>query len=105
MTRAQDVERELARARGARRLLPWTLATAVGGGLLALAAGGGPRAAATLAAVGLLFALFLWSMSAARCPACGARLRETKRPGPQKGTGPAGVEAPASCPRCRARFD
>lgn len=81
------------------------LLTAVGGAALALVAGAGPRAAATLAAIGLLFALFLLASSAARCPACGARLREKSRPGPEGETGPATVEAPASCPRCRERFE
>ncbi len=100
----RDVERELARARGARRLLPWAVATAAGGGLLAIAAGGGPRAAASVSAVGLLFALFLWATSIARCPACGAPLRNEKRPGPGGVTGPAAVERLEGCPRCRTRF-
>ncbi len=101
----RDLQRELARARGARRLLPWAVATAAGGGLLAFAAGGGARGAAALAAVGLLFALFLWTTSIARCPACGARLRSEKRPSPRGGAGPAAVERPESCPRCRTRFE
>lgn len=103
--RRRDVERELARARGARRLLPWSLATAVGGALIALVAGGGPRAAVTLAALGLLFTLFLWTTSVARCPACGAPLPREERPGPHGDTGPAKVERSESCPRCRARFE
>ncbi len=105
MTRLRDVERELARARGARRLLPWAIVTVAGGGLIPLVAGGGPRAAASLAAVGLLFALFLWTMSIARCPACGAPLGRGKRPDPQGPTGPAGAERLESCPRCRTRYE
>jgi hypothetical protein len=100
----QDLQRERARARGARRLLPWSLASAVGGALLALVAGGGPRAAAVLAALGLVFTLFLWTTSIARCPVCGAPL-EKERPGPHGGTGPAGVERTESCLRCRTRFE
>ena len=99
----RDVERELARARGSRRMLPWSVATAAGGGALALAAGLGLRAAAVLFALGLVFAAFLWSTSIPRCPACGAPLPRPKGPGPQ-GTGPAG-ERVASCPRCHVRFD
>jgi hypothetical protein len=103
------VERERARARAARRLLPWALATAAGGGLIAYAAGGGPRAALALAAIGLLFAAFVWTTSIARCPACGAPLGRTKeegrRPDPEGEAGPAAVERPESCPRCRARFE
>lgn len=90
--RRADVDRELSRARGARRMLPWTLLTAVGGGAIGLAAGGGARGAAALFAVGLLFALFLWTTAAARCPACGARL-------PRDG---GRLDA---CPGCRARWE
>jgi hypothetical protein len=103
--RRGDVARERARARGARRLLPWSLATALGGALIALFAGGGVRAGAALAALGLLFTLFLWTASIARCPACGAPLPREERPDPSRGAGPAGVELPESCPRCRARFE
>jgi hypothetical protein len=94
-----QVERELARARGARRVLPWAVATAAGGGLIAFMAGGGLRAAVVVAAIGLLFAAFAWTTSIARCPACGAPLVRN-RPSPN-GAGPAVVE---SCPRCRTRF-
>jgi hypothetical protein len=101
VTRRQ-VEQELARARGARRMVPWAVASALGGGAIALVAGGGARGALAVAAAGLLFALFAWATSIARCPACGARL-ERKRPGPNE-TGPAVVEPFESCPRCRTRF-
>ncbi len=99
----RDVDRELARARGSRRMLPWSIVTAAGGAAIAFAAGGGPRAAGALFLLGLVFAAFLWSTSIPRCPACGAPLPRTKRPGP-RGSGPA-VERVASCPRCLARFD
>ncbi|HEX9305857.1 MAG TPA: hypothetical protein VF894_00105 [Anaeromyxobacter sp.] len=102
---AKDVERELARARSARRLLPWAVLTAAGGGALAVAAGGGARGAVALAAVGLVFALFVWTTSIARCPACGARLRQTRRPGSRGVAGPAEVLRIESCARCRARFE
>jgi len=101
----REVERELARARGARRLLPWALVTAAGGGLLGIAAGGGARGAAVLVALGLFFALFLWTTSVARCPACGAPLRKDERPGPRGGMGPAAAERVESCPRCRTHFE
>jgi hypothetical protein len=106
--RLSDVERELARARGARRMLPWAVATAAGGGLIAWVAGGGLRAALPVAAVGLLFAVFLWATSVARCPACGGSLPargRRKRPDPEGEPGPAAVERLESCPRCRARFE
>jgi hypothetical protein len=101
VTRRQ-VEQERARARGARRMLPWAVATALGGGAIAFAAGGGARGALAVAAVGLLFVLFAWVTSIARCPACGAPLGR-ERPDPI-GAGPAAVERFESCPRCRTRF-
>lgn len=85
------VERELARARGARRLMPWAALSALAGAGIGVAAGGGVRAAGALLVAGLLFAAFLWTSSTARCPACGAGL-------------PGGGVAPEACPRCRTPF-
>ncbi len=90
--RREAVDRELARARGARKMLPWAALTAVGGAALGLVAGGGARGAGALFALGLVFALFLWTTAVPRCPACGARLPTSR----------ARLEA---CPGCRARFD
>ncbi|HEY6101392.1 MAG TPA: hypothetical protein VIW03_18280 [Anaeromyxobacter sp.] len=87
-----DVDRELARARGARRVLPWAVLSALAGGAIGLVAGGGLRAAGTLVLVGLLLAGYVWTASRARCPACGASL-------PSRG-GPL-----AGCPRCRNPYD
>lgn len=99
---ARDVQRERARALGSRRLLPWALLTALGGGAIAWSAGGGPRAGAAIAAAGLLFVLFLWATSVVRCPACGAPLPRLPRGGARDGGAPAPVE---SCPACRTRFE
>lgn len=85
------VERELARARGSRRLLPWAVLSALAGGAVGHAAGGGLRAAAALFVLGLVFAAFLLATSTPRCPACGAPL-------PRSGS------VPVACPRCRAPF-
>lgn len=90
--RRDAVDRELARARAARRMLPWAALTAVGGAALALSAGGGAKGAAALFAAGLVFALFVWTTSVPRCPACGARL-------------PVGRARLEACPSCRARFE
>ncbi len=97
-----DVDREIARANGARRMLPWTVAMAAGGAAIALVAGGGVRAAGALLAVGLVFALYLWTASVARCPACGASLPGRSR---RRGPGAAEAERIRSCPRCLARFE
>jgi hypothetical protein len=98
---ARDLEVERARATGARRLLPWSLLTALGGGALAYTAGGGLRAGASLGAVGLLFSLFLWTTSVPRCPVCGARLRR-RSSGASGGPTPGGAE---TCGQCRTRFE
>jgi hypothetical protein len=90
----RHVQQELARARGSRRMLPWTLLTAVGGAALGAMAGGGVGAAAALGALGLGFALFLWVTSIPRCPACGARLPI-----------PRGTERLRGCPRCQVPFE
>jgi hypothetical protein len=96
----RDVDRELARAQGARRVLPWAFASALGGGAIAWVAGGGPRGAAAITAVGLLFVLFVWTSAIARCPACGASLRRRGAPRPGLAAG-----RPEACPSCRTRFD
>ncbi len=102
----RDVERELARARGARRMLPWAALSAVGAAAIGLAAGGGARAALVLLALGLSFALYLWTTAIARCPACGAPLPAGRRkPGPAAPPDPAEGERIRSCPRCLVRFD
>lgn len=87
-----SVDRELSRARGSRRLIPWAFATAAGGAAIGFVAGGGVRAAAALLCVGLVFVLFLWVTAIPRCPACGARLR------------PAAGARLDGCPRCRTPF-
>jgi hypothetical protein len=96
----RDLDRELARAHGARRLLPWVLVSAAGAGAIPWIAGGGPKAGAAVAALGLVFALIVWVSSVARCPACGAPLPR----GSYRGAG-AAAGRPESCPSCRTRFD
>lgn len=79
-------------------MLPWVLASSLGAGAIAWVAGGGPRAGAAVAALGVVFVLLVWTTSIARCPACGAPLPRGRGPGAAAGR-------PASCPSCRARFD
>jgi hypothetical protein len=97
----KDLLQERARARGARRLFPWALVSAAGGAAIGWVAGGGVRAAAALLAVGLVFAVFLWVTSIARCPSCGAPLPSLRPAAPGRAAG----EDLSSCPRCRARFE
>lgn len=94
------MDRELARARGARRLLPWVLVSSLGAGAIAWVAGGGLRGGAAVAALGIVFAVIVWTTSIARCPSCGAPLRR----GTYRGGGE-GADRPESCPSCRTRFD
>jgi hypothetical protein len=96
----QDLDRELARAHGARRLLPWVLLTALGAGAIPWAAGGGLKAGAAVAALALVFVAIVWLSSIARCPACGAPIPR----GTYRGTG-TGEGRPENCPSCRTRFD
>jgi hypothetical protein len=88
----EAIRQELARARGARRLLPWAGLSALAGGAIGVAAGGGLRAGAALFVAGLLFVAFLWATSKPRCPACGAGL-------------PRDAGVPEACARCRVRYE
>ena len=98
-------DRELSRARGSRRMLPWALLTALGGASLGFVAGGGVRGAAVLLLLGLVFAAFLWVTSIARCPSCGAPLDVPGR-GPSAAVPhAASAERVPVCRRCGARFD
>ncbi|GAO05318.1 hypothetical protein [Anaeromyxobacter sp. PSR-1] len=104
--RLADLERERSRARGARRLLPWAVASAIAAGLLVGTAGAGWRGGVAVAGVGLLFAAFAAAASVARCPSCGAPLRrESDRPAPGGRPGPADPVREQHCARCGARFD
>lgn len=108
--RLADLERERSRARGARRLLPWAVASAIAAGLLVGTAGAGWRGGLAIAGVGLLFAAFAAAASVARCPSCGAPLgkepgKEDDRPAPGGHPGPADPSRQQHCARCGARFD
>jgi hypothetical protein len=102
----RDVERELQRARSARRLLPWVVVSAAGAGLLGRAASGEWRAAAVLGAFGILLFAFVAATAVARCPACGGSLlRRGERPGPAGSPSPVEAERARRCPRCQAPFE
>ena len=101
-----QIERELQRARLARRYLPWVLTTAVGVAALAGIAARNPRAAAGMFFPGLGFGLFVLLLSVPHCPACGASLwRRGERPGPASKPNPTEVERTHRCPSCGAAFD
>ncbi len=124
---SKDVERELARARGSRRMLPWTVLSAAGAAAIGFAAGGGWRAAVALLALGLAFSAFVLATSLARCPGCGARLPSIakkraqgqpdeaarERAGGSGGREPKASGPPSwkdreplrSCPHCLVRFE
>jgi DNA-directed RNA polymerase subunit RPC12/RpoP len=98
-----ELEVERVRARAARRLLPFAVATAAGGGAIGFAAGGSFTGALAAAAPGAVFVLFARASAVARCPACGRRiaLRE-KGPGSAGGApSPVEVGPSGTCPRCR----
>jgi hypothetical protein len=99
------VERELQRARAARRYLPWVLFTALGVAALAGLAARDPKAAAGMLIPGLGFGVFLAVLVVPRCPSCGASLwRRGERPGPPSKPNPTEVEKTRRCPACGVTF-
>jgi hypothetical protein len=101
----RHVERELSRARSARRALPFVAAAAAGGAALAAVAS---RSAAGLALLlpGVLAGAFVWLLGVPRCPSCGGSLfRRGERPGSAAAPRPTNVERSRRCPRCGARFE
>lgn len=100
------VERELQRARSARRYLPWVLSTAIGAAALAGAASRSLKAAGGMLLPGLAFGLFVLTLVVPRCPACGASLwRRGERPGSAAKPKPTEVERTRRCPACGVTFD
>jgi len=100
-----QVARELQRARGARRLVPWAAGSALLGWAFVSYAAHSPRAGLPLLAAGLLLALFIAGMAYPRCPACGRSLwRRGERPGPPTAPRPTRVESERRCPRCGEAF-
>jgi hypothetical protein len=101
-----QVERELQRARAARRYLPWVLSTALGVAGLAGIAARNVRAAAGMFVPGLAFGLFVLLLVVPRCPSCGASLwRRGERPGPPSRPNPTEVERSRRCPSCGITFE
>ena len=99
------VERELQRARGARRAFPFVAAAAAGAVLLAIFAGAGASGALVLLAPAAVLALLVWTFSRPRCPSCGGSLwRRGERPGSAGKPRPTEVERARRCPRCGAAF-
>jgi len=103
--RWEHVHRELQRARGARRLVPWTAVSALlAAGFVSFAAQS-PRAGLPMLVAGGVLTLLVWSLSRPRCPACGATLwRRGERPGPPTAPRPTQVERDRRCPRCGVAF-
>lgn len=99
------VERELQRARAARRYLPWAFTTALGLAGLAAIAGRSPKAGVGLLIPGLGFGFFLLLLVNPRCPSCGSSLwRRGERPGPASKPNPTEVERTRRCPSCGVTF-
>jgi hypothetical protein len=100
-----QVERELQRARSARRYLPWVLFTALGAAVMAGIAARDLQAAAAMLLPGLGFGFFVLLLVTPRCPSCGASLwRRGERPGPASSPRPTEVETTRRCPACGVGF-
>jgi len=102
----EQVRRELQRARGARRLVPWAFLSAVlGWGFLAYA-GRSWRAGLPLLLGGLLFTLVIRVLAVPHCPSCGKGLWvRGERPGPPTAPVPTRAERDRRCPRCGTDLD
>jgi len=99
------VERELQRARAARRYLPWVVTTAFGVAAIVAAASRSLTAGAAMLIPGLGFGLFVLLLVTPRCPACGSSLwRRGEHPGPASKPNPTEVERTRRCPKCGVTF-
>jgi hypothetical protein len=85
--------RERSRALAARKLLPWVVASGAGAAALVKVAGATWGGAAGFFGAGLLAAVFVWTLSIARCPFCG-------RPLPRPGAARAASRGARGCERC-----
>jgi hypothetical protein len=102
----EQVRLELQRARGARRLVPWALLSALLGWAFLSWAGRDWRAGLPLLGGGLLFALVIRGLAVPHCPACGKNLwLRGERPGPPTAPVPTQVERDRRCPRCGKDLD
>lgn len=104
--RWEPVRRELQRARGARRLVPWTFLSALlAAGFVGFAARSW-RAGMPLLVVGVLLTLLVVSLSIPHCPSCTRSLwRRGELPGPPTAPRPTDVERERRCPHCGTRFE
>jgi hypothetical protein len=104
--RWEHVHRELQRARGARRMVPWAFGSAIlAGGFVAFAARS-LKSGLPLLLAGVVLGLVVWSMARPHCPACGGVLwLRGERPGPPTAPRPVEVERTRQCPRCSVKFD
>ncbi len=97
------VQREIQRARAARRALLFVALAAAGAMVLVGSATRSPRAAAGMLVPGALLALFVWALGVPRCPRCGGSLfRRGERPGSAGRPRQVEVERTKRCPRCGA---
>ncbi|HVP69570.1 MAG TPA: hypothetical protein VMT17_20135 [Anaeromyxobacteraceae bacterium] len=100
------VHRELQRARGARRLLPWAAGSAVVGYAFVSYASRSLRGGLPLLVAGAALSLLIGALGTPRCPACDKSLWiRGERPGPATAPRPTRVERDRRCPRCGTGFE
>jgi len=99
----EQVHKEMQRARGARRLVPWAFLSAVLGWAFLAVAARSWRAGLPLLVGGLFFTLVIRVLAIPHCPACGKNLFvRGERPGPPTAPVPVQAERERKCPRCGA---
>ncbi len=104
--RWEPVRRELQRARGARRLVPWTFLSGVLAAAFVSYAARSWRAGWPLFAAGLVLTLLVVALSIPHCPSCGRNLwKKGESPGPPTAPRPTDVETRRRCPHCGTSFE
>jgi len=99
--RWEEVRRELARARAARRAGPFLVGSTLAAGLLVAVAARSPPAGLAMLVPGALLWLVLRGTAMPRCPSCGESLwTGDDRPGGPGAPRETRVERERRCPRC-----
>ncbi len=102
----RHVERELQRARAARRMAPFAAFSAACAAAIVGWVGHSVRAGLWMLVPGALLVAFAAAAGVPRCPECGGSLwRRGESPGSPAAPRPTQVERERHCPRCGVHFE